>query len=71
MEQVRIDFHATPLAADDPRFMAALDLQIAQMRRVLDLMAPQASQDAFRSLHEMVPEALFDEPVRYAAGGQS
>lgn len=67
MDQARHELHATPLAADDPRFMAALDLQIAQMRRVLDLMAPSSSHDAFRSLQDILPEAGFEDQLRYAA----
>lgn len=70
MQQGRIELNATSLAADDPRFMAALDLQIAQMRRVLDLMTPQSSHDAFRSLRDMMPEGMTEEPARFAAAGR-
>ncbi|MBB5754766.1 hypothetical protein [Prosthecomicrobium pneumaticum] len=44
------------MTADDPRFAAALDLQIAQMRRLLELMAPASGVDALRSLRETLPE---------------
>jgi hypothetical protein len=47
MQIAHPQFQATSLPADDPRFMAALDLQIAQMRRVLELMAPNASDGAY------------------------
>ena len=49
------------LAADDPRFTAALDLQIAQMRRLLDLMAPASGAEALRTLREAFPDAGFGE----------
>lgn len=61
-------FHSEPLPADDPRFIAALDLQIAQMRRVLDLMGPSSSAEALRSLREAFPEASLEERVRAMAG---
>jgi len=47
MQSAHTQFQATNLPADDPRFMAALDLQIAQMRRVLELMAPSTVDAAF------------------------
>lgn len=65
------DLQAETLAADDPRFLAALDLQIAQMRRVLDLMAPSTGAEALRSLREAFPEAPFEERVRAVAGARA
>ena len=47
MQSAHTQFQATSLPADDPRFMAAMDLQIAQMRRVLELMAPGTANTAF------------------------
>ncbi len=70
MDHGRVELQATTLAADDPRFMAALDLQIAQMRRVLDLMAPQSGAEAFRSLRDMFPTAPLEDRVRAVAGGR-
>ena len=61
-------FEADPLPADDPRFIAALDLQIAQMRRVLDLMGPSSGAEALRSLRETFPETSLEERVRALAG---
>ena len=61
-------FETVPLPADDPRFIAALDLQIAQMRRVLDLMAPTTNAEALRSLREAFPDAPLGERVRAVAG---
>lgn len=62
------DLQASALAADDPRFMAALDLEIAQMRRVLDLMAPSSGAEALRSLRAAFPEAPFEDRVRAVSG---
>lgn len=47
MQSAHPQFQAASLPADDPRFMAALDLQIAQMRRVLELMAPSSANADF------------------------
>jgi len=68
MNAVHAAFEAVPLPSDDPRFIAALDLQIAQMRRVLDLMAPVTGAEALRSLREAFPEAPLEERTRAVAG---
>ena len=44
------------------------DLQIAQMRRVLDLMAPVSGSEALRSLRDAFPDAPFEESARAVAG---
>jgi hypothetical protein len=63
MQIAHPQFQATSLPADDPRFMAALDLQIAQMRRVLELMAPNAA-DAIDGAFAHVP---YDERMQAIA----
>jgi hypothetical protein len=63
MQIAHPQFQATSLPADDPRFMAALDLQIAQMRRVLELMAPNAI-DAIDGAFAHVP---YDERMQAIA----
>jgi hypothetical protein len=63
MQSAHTPFQATSLPADDPRFMAALDLQIAQMRRVLELMAPTDS-DALSGAFAHVP---YDERMQAVA----
>ncbi|BCP53334.1 hypothetical protein K32_19510 [Kaistia sp. 32K] len=63
MQSAHTPFQATSLPADDPRFMAALDLQIAQMRRVLELMAPTAA-DVLDGAFARVP---YDERMRAVA----
>ncbi|MCX5493802.1 hypothetical protein OSH11_03700 [Kaistia dalseonensis] len=68
MQAVPREFQVATLPADDPRFMAALDLQIAQMRRVLELMAPTTGADALRSLRDAFPNAPFEERARAVAG---
>lgn len=55
---------AGALTAEDPRFTAALDLQIAQMRRFLDLMAPASGAEALRTLREAFPDAGLGERVQ-------
>ena len=64
MQSARTQFQATSLPADDPRFMAALDLQIAQMRRVLELMAPNTAADVQNAAFTHVP---FDERMQAVA----
>ncbi|WP_018181806.1 hypothetical protein [Kaistia granuli] len=64
MQSAHTPFQATSLPADDPRFMAALDLQIAQMRRVLELMAPTAATDALGGAFAHVP---YDERMQAVA----
>lgn len=68
MHAVPAAFENNPLPADDPRFIAALDLQIAQMRRVLDLMAPTSGAEALRSLRDAFPDTSFEERARAVAG---
>lgn len=68
MSAVHAAFESATLPADDPRFIAALDLQIAQMRRVLDLMAPVSGAEALRSLRDAFPESPFEDRVRAVAG---
>lgn len=68
MAQAQMELQAATLPADDPRFIAALDLQIAQMRRVLDLMAPTTGAEALRSLREAFPDAPFGERAKAVAG---
>ncbi|MCX5514998.1 hypothetical protein C3941_11640 [Kaistia algarum] len=68
MSALHAGFEANPLPADDPRFIAALDLQIAQMRRVLDLMAPVTGAEAMRSLRDAFPEAPLAERTLAVAG---
>jgi hypothetical protein len=70
MQSLLKEMEATPLPADDPRFTAALDLQIAQMRRVLDLMGPKTGAEALRSLRDAFPDAPLEERARAAAGGR-
>mgnify|MGYP001116983845 FL=1 len=68
MQHAPRDFEAETLAADDPRFVAALDLQIAQMRRLLDLMAPASGAGALRAVREAFPEMPLVERARAVAG---
>lgn len=68
MHAVQAELQAATLPADDPRFIAALDLQIAQMRRVLDLMGPSSGAEALRSLRDAFPDASLGERVRAASG---
>lgn len=56
MQHAPQDFEAQTLAADDPRFVAALDLQLAQMRRLLDLMAPASGAQALLAMAEPFPK---------------
>lgn len=64
-------FEAETLAADHPRFVAALNLQVAQMRRLLDLMAPSSAPSARRALDETHADATLALYTRnpIAAGG--
>lgn len=68
MHVAQTELQLATLPADDPRFLAAMDLQIAQMRRVLELMHPTTGADALRSLREAFPEAPFEERARAVAG---
>ncbi len=68
MQHAPRDFAAETLPADDPRFVAALDLQIAQMRRLLELMAPASGAEALRAIRDAFPDALFGERARAVAG---
>jgi hypothetical protein len=68
MQSAQREYPVATLPADDPRFMAALDLQIAQMRRVLELMAPTTGAEALRSLRDAFPAAPFEERARAVAG---
>ncbi|HWJ75979.1 MAG TPA: hypothetical protein VNX29_22665 [Kaistia sp.] len=68
MQHAPREFEAETLAADDPRFVAALDLQIAQMRRVLTLMAPSSGAEALRAMRDAFPDAAFGERAMAVAG---
>ncbi len=68
MQHAPRDFSAETLAADDPRFVAALDLQIAQMRRLLELMAPASGAEALRAIREAFPDAPFGQRALAVAG---
>ncbi|MBZ9938247.1 hypothetical protein LB518_18250 [Mesorhizobium sp. BR1-1-16] len=68
MQHAPREFEAETLAADDPRFVAALDLQIAQMRRVLTLMAPSSGAEALRAMRDAFPDSSFGERAMAVAG---
>ena len=52
------------LTVDDPRFAAALNRRIGEMRHLLNAMEPASPAIALRTLRETFPEAPLDARVR-------
>lgn len=60
----RIDTPPDGMTADDPIFVAALDQRIAEMRRLLDAMAPGSTTLALNALRDAYPHVSLHERVQ-------
>jgi hypothetical protein len=52
------------LSVEDPAFAPALDVRLAEMRKLLSQMDATSPAVAWRALREAFPEAPLDERVR-------